>query len=89
MILWTRLVAEPLADGGGMPAAPVPVSWEVATDEDFEDVVTQGAIGAEPALAHSVHVDAGELEPDTEYWYRFTVGDVTSPVGRTRTVPSA
>jgi alkaline phosphatase D len=89
VILWTRLVAEPLTNGGGMPTAPVPVSWEVATDEDFEAVVAQGATSAEPALAHSVHVDAGDLEPDTEYWYRFTVGDVASPVGRTRTAPAA
>jgi alkaline phosphatase D len=89
VILWTRLVAEPLTDGGGMPTAPVPVSWEVATDEAFEEVVAQGATSAEPALAHSVHVDAGDLEPDTEYWYRFTVGDLTSPLGRTRTAPAA
>jgi alkaline phosphatase D len=88
VILWTRLVAEPLADGGGMPAAPVPVSWEVATDEDFDDVVAEGTTSPEPALPHSVHVDAADLEPDTEYWYRFTVGDLTSPVGRTRTAPT-
>ena len=89
VILWTRLVADPLTDGGGMPSAPVPVNWEVAIDEEFEDVVVQGATSAEPALAHSVHVDAGDLQPDTGYWYRFTVGDVTSPVGRTRTAPAA
>jgi alkaline phosphatase D len=89
VILWTRLVAEPLTDGGAMPAVPVPVSWEVATDEGFEDVVAEGATSAEPALAHSVHIDAGGLEPGTEYWYRFTVGDTTSPVGRTRTAPAA
>jgi alkaline phosphatase D len=89
VILWTRLVADPLTDGGAMPAAPVPVTWEVATDEAFEDIVADGATAAEPALAHSVHVDAGGLEPDTAYWYRFTVGDRTSPVGRTRTTPAA
>src|SRR5690606_11696513 len=43
----------------------------------------------EPALAHSVHVDASGLEPDTWYGYRFTVGDRTSPVGRTRTAPAS
>jgi alkaline phosphatase D len=89
VILWTRLVAEPLAEGGGMPADPVPVGWEVATDEDFDDVVAEGVTSAEPALAHSVHVDAGGLDADSGYWYRFTVGDRTSPVGRTRTAPDA
>jgi alkaline phosphatase D len=89
VILWTRLVADPLADGGGMPVAPVPVTWQVATDEAFDDVVAEGGVAAEPALAHSVHIDAAGLDPDTMYWYRFTVGDRTSPVGRTRTTPEA
>ncbi|MGH9111567.1 MAG: alkaline phosphatase D family protein [Acidimicrobiales bacterium] len=89
VILWTRLVADPLADGGGMPEAPVPVTWQVATDEGFDDVVGEGGVAADPVLAHSVHVDASGLEAGTAYWYRFTVGDQTSPVGRTRTTPGA
>src|SRR4029453_13681532 len=36
---------------------------------------------------HSVPVNAEHLQPDNLYWYRFTVGDRTSPVGRTRTTP--
>src|SRR4029453_796277 len=31
MVLWTRLAPDPLR-GGGMPAAPVIVQWEVAPD---------------------------------------------------------
>ena len=31
-------------------------------------------------------MDSG-LEPARWYWYRFTAGDATSPVGRTRTAP--
>jgi alkaline phosphatase D len=87
VILWTRLVADPLADGGGLPAAPVPVRWQVATDERFGVVVAEGDAVAEPAWAHSVHVDARGLDPDTWYWYRFTVGDQQSPVARTCTAP--
>lgn len=92
VILWTRLVADPIAaDGGLTTGEPVPVEWEVATDEDFDDVVASGDAVAEPALGHSVHVDADGLEPDTWYWYRFTVGGgddpKVSPVGRTRTAP--
>ncbi|HLT70682.1 MAG TPA: alkaline phosphatase D family protein [Acidimicrobiales bacterium] len=89
VILWTRVVSDPLADDGGMPAQPLPVAWEVARDRAFDDVVASGDAVAEPALAHSVHVDASGLEPDTWYWYRFTVGDRTSPVGRTRTAPGS
>ena len=87
VILWTRLAPTPLV-GGGMPDAPVPVRWEVAADEGFADVVSSGVAVAEPDWAHSLHVEAGDLEPDTWYWYRFSVGDqYTSPVGRTRTAP--
>ena len=89
VILWTRLVDDPLVDGGGMPDQPLPVRWEVAADERFDDIVASGDAVAEPALAHSVHIDASGLEPDTWYWYRFTIGTSTSPVGRTRTAPAS
>ena len=36
VVLWTRLAPDPL-NGGGMPAAPVEVGWEVATDPGFRD----------------------------------------------------
>lgn len=88
VILWTRLAPKPL-EGGGMPDAPAPVRWEVSTDEAFGTVVAQGDAVAEPRYAHSVHVEAGGLRPDTAYWYRFRISDYTSPVGRTRTAPSA
>jgi alkaline phosphatase D len=88
VVLWTRLAPRPL-DGGGMPDAPAPVLWEVATDERFADVVARGAHVADPRWGHSVHVDAAGLRPDSWYWYRFRVGDHLSPVGRTRTAPAA
>ena len=40
-----------------------------------------GVAVAEPDHAHSVHVDVDGLEPATDYYYRFTVGEHTSPVG--------
>ncbi|HEX6422803.1 MAG TPA: alkaline phosphatase D family protein [Acidimicrobiales bacterium] len=87
VILWTRLVHDPLAADGGLPDQPLPVRWAVAADEGFADVVASGDTVAEPALAHAVHIDAAGLEPDTWYWYRFSIGERTSPVGRTRTAP--
>jgi alkaline phosphatase D len=33
-------------------------------------------------------VDAEGLEPGTEYWYRFMQGKRSSPIGRTRTLPT-
>jgi alkaline phosphatase D len=89
VILWTRLVNNPLDPAGGLPDQPLPVRWELAADESFGDVVASGDAVAEPALAHSVHVDASGLDPASWYWYRFAVGDRTSPVGRTRTAPAS
>jgi alkaline phosphatase D len=86
VVLWTRLAPEPTA-GGGMPAEDVPVEWEVAADEAFEDVVASGVATAEPGFGHSVHVVVDGLEAGTEYRYRFHVGEHTSPTGRARTAP--
>lgn len=90
VILWTRLAPDPLArDGaGGMVADPVDVAWDVATDRRFTQLVGSGTATAAPEFGHSVHVDAQGLDPATVYFYRFRVGDFTSPVGRTRTLPA-
>ena len=91
VILWTRLASEPLAGdgGGGVPPERIGVAWDVALDDAFGELVASGTATAEPQLGHSVHVDAGGLDPATDYFYRFRVGDFTSPVGRTRTLPAA
>jgi alkaline phosphatase D len=88
VVLWTRLAPRPL-EGGGMPMSNVDVRWELARDEGFKTVASSGTTIARPELGHSVHVEVGGLEPAREYWYRFVVGDVDSPVGRTRTAPAA
>jgi alkaline phosphatase D len=87
VVLWTRLASEPLA-GGGMPPVPVPVRFEVAADDAFRRIVHAGVAMAEPAHAHSIHVDVAGLEPARWYWYRFAALDEASPVGRTRTAPA-
>lgn len=87
VVLWTRLAPRPLAPFGGMPAENVEVTWEIAADDAFKQIVGRGKDVATPQLAHSVHVETGGLEPDRWYWYRFRAGDAESPVGRTRTLP--
>jgi alkaline phosphatase D len=82
VILWTRLLSDiPL------PGRPIEVSWQVARDESFRDVVRHGVAVARPQLAHSVHVDPHGLLPGHEYFYRFKALGHISPVGRTRTAP--
>ncbi len=86
-VLWTRLAPKPL-EGGGMPAEPVEVAWQVADDESFTKVVREGKTVATPDWAHSVHAEVDGLQPDRWYFYRFQVGNDVSPVGRARTTPA-
>lgn len=90
VVLWTRLAMDPLAlDGlGGMPHRPVPVSWQIAKDENFRRVVRAGAAVARPEAAHSVHVELHGLDPGADYFYRFRAGSEISPAGRTVTAPA-
>ena len=88
MVLWTRLAPQPLQEDGGMSAAPVPVTWQVAEDEAFTRIARTGRAVADPAAAHSVHVEVSGLRPARAYFYRFIAGGQASPVGRTRTAPA-
>ncbi|HVE99801.1 MAG TPA: alkaline phosphatase D family protein [Rubrobacteraceae bacterium] len=86
VVLWTRLAPDPL-NGGGMPPNDVEVRWEIASDENFRDVVQSGTEIAPAQGAHSVHAALSGLEPARYYWYRFKAGSEISPVGRTKTPP--
>jgi alkaline phosphatase D len=88
VVLWTRLAPDPLVPGGGMAPQPVPLDWEVASDEAFRRVVRRGRVPVRPEDAHTAHVTVGDLRPGTTYWYRFRGEGEISPVGRTRTAPS-
>ncbi len=87
VILWTRLLPDPL-NAASMPPIAQQVRWEVAHDEAFTRIAASGTAVASPELAHSVHVDVRGLQPDRWYWYRFMLGDAVSPAGRTRTAPA-
>jgi alkaline phosphatase D len=89
VVLWTRLAPRPYEPGNGLPErGAVRVEWEVARDERFTRVARRGTATAHAEFNYTVHVDAGGLDPDRVYWYRFRAGKWTSTVGRTRTAPS-
>jgi alkaline phosphatase D len=88
VLLWTRLAPDPL-NGGGMPRQPVDVRWEIAGDDQMRNIIASGVTTARAELGHSVHVEVFGLQPARWYWYRFTSGDATSPIGRTRTAPAS
>src|SRR5688500_3389060 len=79
VLLWTR--------GTTDAATPVAVDWWVSRTAAAEsaDIVARGTAQASPDGDFTVHVDVRGLEPATTYWYGFTAGDASSPVGRTRT----
>ena len=88
-VIWTRLVTDPLAEHGGMAMEPMPVDWEVASDNMFNTIVARGQAIARPEVAHSVHVEVSGLQPNTRYWYRFNAGGERSFNGQAKTLPAA
>ncbi|EQB30115.1 alkaline phosphatase D family protein [Sphingobium ummariense] len=86
-VIWTKLAPRPFDPHGGMPMVPLPVKWEVASDDRFRTIVASGEATARPELGHSVHVEVSGLQPDRPYWYRFALGSDLSTRGRARTLP--
>lgn len=80
VIIWTRATPE-------QPGL-VRIRWEVATDEAFDNVVASGDGTTTDAVDYTAKVDVTGLAAGTVYYYRFIVQEVSSPVGRTRTLPS-
>ena len=80
VVLWTRITDE--------GSAPVDVAWTIARDESLADAVARGTAQASADRDWTVHVDVGGLEPGRTYWYGFGALGMTSPVGRTRTLPA-
>ncbi len=66
----------------------VEVTVEVATDEEFTNLVGDPVTTTTTAEQdHTVKIDFEGLEAGTVYYYRFRSNGVTSPTGRTKTLP--
>ena len=76
VLLWTRL-------NGGREHA----EWQLSSDPGMRDVVASGNAQTDHDRDHTVVIEIDGLEPANTYWYRFTSGGETSPLGRTRTLP--
>ncbi|WP_372871174.1 alkaline phosphatase [Shewanella sp.] len=79
VIIWTRVT--PDSDGD------IRVSWQVAKDADFKELVTDGSTVTNKDRDYTVKVDAMGLAAGSSYFYRFKSGGKTSAVGKTRTLP--
>ncbi|HVZ68847.1 MAG TPA: alkaline phosphatase D family protein [Rhizomicrobium sp.] len=81
VVLWTRVTPAETDPG------EIAVHWEVAEDADFRTIAARGKTTTNANRDFTVKVDAAGLKPAQNYFYRFRVGIVFSPVGRTRTLP--
>jgi alkaline phosphatase D len=88
VVLWTRLAREVMTAANAALDA-VDVDYEIADSRAFSNILRSGSIAATPELGHSAHAEVRGLDPDTEYFYRWHIGGITSPVGRTKTAPAA
>jgi len=84
VVLWTRLDPAVLRRAG-LHRDVLQVDYEVAADAAFSRIERVGSIAAAPELGHSAHADVRGLRPGREYFYRWRIGGVVSPAGRTRT----
>ncbi|MEV1084970.1 alkaline phosphatase D family protein [Streptomyces sp. NPDC050211] len=89
VLLWTRVTPTAAAVPGSGVGPDTEVSWTVATDKAFMNVVAKGSTTATATSDHTVKADIRGLAPATDYWFRFSAGGTDSPVARTRTAPAA
>lgn len=81
VIIWTRVTPQTQ-----LPS--IDVSWEVSTDENFENVAQSGSFITNPDRDYTVKVDVKGLSAGTSYFYRFKALEGISPVGKTQTAPA-
>jgi len=78
VMLWTRI---------SEMSAPTMVEWQVSLASDFATIVASGMFETNAERDYTVKLEAAGLTAATTYFYRFRVGSMTSPTGRTRTAP--
>ncbi|TOI40332.1 alkaline phosphatase [Vibrio parahaemolyticus] len=78
VIIWTRVTTT---------ASYVDVSWQVASDMEFSNVVQSGVFTTDTGRDFTVKVDVQNLNANSQYYYRFIVGEMMSEVGQTQTLP--
>jgi alkaline phosphatase D len=85
VIFWTRVTPKQATDGD------ITLNLEIAADPAFKTKVnTSMGLRARASRDWTIKhdIDGNGLKPGTEYWYRFVANGVTSPVGRTKTLPA-
>lgn len=87
-IAWVNIDSASTVYSSSLFDSAVQVSWQVATDTSFLNVVRSGIFTTDSSLDYTVKVDVTGLQPNSWYYYRFrTTDSVCSIIGRTRTTP--
>ncbi len=81
VVLWTRIT--PATPGG-----EIPFTWTLDPVDRRAGGGKRGSGVTGPERDYTVKVDVDGLEPGRAYTFAFKAGGVTSPMGRTRTLPS-
>lgn len=82
IILWTRAIPTDNNYNGS-----IAIGWEVATDSQFTNMVTNGFARTNSEKDYTLKVDAIGLSPGTEYFYRFMSANSMTQTGRAKTLP--
>lgn len=82
VVLWTRAI-DPNGDN-----SPIPVIAQISKTTDFSKLIAEKECEATEESDYTIRLIVHDLEPDTQYFYRFVSGDYqTQLIGRTRTAP--
>jgi alkaline phosphatase D len=81
-LIWTR-VTLPTGTIG-----PVPVRYEISTDPKFTVITASGTVQTDASRDWTVKATVNSLMPGLFYHYRFFAGDMMSPMGQSRTLPT-
>ena len=79
VILWTRV--------SGASGETLTVAWQIARDAAMQSLVATGTAKTNGERDYTVKVDARGLPSGTQLFYRFMIGDLASPIGKTKTLP--
>ncbi len=82
VVIWTRVTPD------DSMATTVPLTWEMATDLSFSNIVQTGSGNAEASRDFCIKIDVQNLQANTYYYFRFSALGKESVIGRTKTSPS-
>jgi alkaline phosphatase D len=82
VFLWTR-VTPPAGT-----VSDIQVTWRVATDTGFVNIVKTGTVKARSSADYTVKATVTGLQANKWYYYQFTALGKNSLTGRTRTLPT-